>query len=324
MKPIRFLKASPLYHGQMMSFRLKHPDHLELSYADLLQAYMNERFIWSDSWKRALEKNQKFEVMEVISNVPELGLKWAKERGLSHEVAFDPKAILMDQIEFFKPDILFAHDYFLIDSRARNEIRNRFPYIKCIICWDGIAHNSFEFYKDADLILSCIPETAQFYKEKGYYFKNGFDASLVDLASSQRTHRANFIGSLDLNPGFHTERLELLGRTAFDSRVSIHLSSFNTLQGLKGLLGANSESGTSKLDQILNFLKIALIKKHELYGLEMYNTLGSCLVTLNSHIRKVGQSAANMRLFEATGMGSCLITDFKHNLREFLSLKQRS
>ncbi|MEO7634584.1 MAG: glycosyltransferase, partial [Sphingomicrobium sp.] len=37
-------------------------------------------------------------------------------------------------------------------------------------------------------------------------------------------------------------------------------------------------------------------------------------VTLNSHIDISATSASNMRLFEATGVGTCLLTDRKDNL----------
>jgi len=39
-------------------------------------------------------------------------------------------------------------------------------------------------------------------------------------------------------------------------------------------------------------------------------------MTFNSHIDCAEQFAGNMRLFEATGMGACLITDSKSNLPE--------
>jgi spore maturation protein CgeB len=37
-------------------------------------------------------------------------------------------------------------------------------------------------------------------------------------------------------------------------------------------------------------------------------------ITLNSHIDLAGREAGNMRLFEATGVGAFLLTDFKDNL----------
>jgi spore maturation protein CgeB len=46
----------------------------------------------------------------------------------------------------------------------------------------------------------------------------------------------------------------------------------------------------------------------------MYQVLRRSRVTLNSHIDLAGREAGNMRLFEATGVGAFLLTDFKDNL----------
>jgi spore maturation protein CgeB len=52
----------------------------------------------------------------------------------------------------------------------------------------------------------------------------------------------------------------------------------------------------------------------EVWGDDMYQALRRSRITLNSHIDLVGRDAANMRLFEATGVGAFLLTDFKENL----------
>jgi spore maturation protein CgeB len=46
----------------------------------------------------------------------------------------------------------------------------------------------------------------------------------------------------------------------------------------------------------------------------MYQALRRSKITLNSHIDMAGREAGNMRLFEATGVGAFLLTDFKDNL----------
>jgi hypothetical protein len=52
----------------------------------------------------------------------------------------------------------------------------------------------------------------------------------------------------------------------------------------------------------------------EVWGTEMYEVLRRSRVNLNSHIDLAGKEAGNMRLFEATGVGAFLLTDFKDNL----------
>ena len=65
--------------------------------------------------------------------------------------------------------------------------------------------------------------------------------------------------------------------------------------------------------------KDSAIRAHhrgEAWGLEMYETLRVSKITLNSHIDVAGGHANNMRLFEATGAGTLLITDHQQDLHE--------
>jgi len=51
----------------------------------------------------------------------------------------------------------------------------------------------------------------------------------------------------------------------------------------------------------------------------MYQVLRNSLLTLNHH-GNIPPCANNMRLFEATGVGTLLITDWKENLHEMFDL----
>ena len=48
----------------------------------------------------------------------------------------------------------------------------------------------------------------------------------------------------------------------------------------------------------------------------MFRVLHQSRITLNHHIDVAEDYAGNLRLFEATGMGSLLVTDWKKNLHE--------
>ena len=52
----------------------------------------------------------------------------------------------------------------------------------------------------------------------------------------------------------------------------------------------------------------------------MYKILSRSLITLNRHINVSENYANNMRLYEATGMGSLLLTDYKDNLNEIFEI----
>lgn len=60
--------------------------------------------------------------------------------------------------------------------------------------------------------------------------------------------------------------------------------------------------------------RIAARARPPLFGLEMFQRLHDSRVALNTHIDISPTSASNMRLFEATGVGTCLLTDWKANL----------
>jgi spore maturation protein CgeB len=52
----------------------------------------------------------------------------------------------------------------------------------------------------------------------------------------------------------------------------------------------------------------------------MYSQLQRSKIALNIHIDMAEQYAANMRLYEATGVGTMLLTDWKTNLHELFEL----
>lgn len=57
-----------------------------------------------------------------------------------------------------------------------------------------------------------------------------------------------------------------------------------------------------------------------LFGLKMFQQLHDSRVALNTHIDISPINASNMRLFEAPGIGACMLTDWKANLSELFEL----
>jgi len=52
------------------------------------------------------------------------------------------------------------------------------------------------------------------------------------------------------------------------------------------------------------------------FGMQMYRTLAGSKLVINAHIDVAGGNAGNMRMIEATGVGSCLVTDHGSNIEE--------
>jgi spore maturation protein CgeB len=56
------------------------------------------------------------------------------------------------------------------------------------------------------------------------------------------------------------------------------------------------------------------------WGIEMYEILRRSKITINHHTDIAGAYASNMRLYEATGVGTMLLTDWKENLADLFEL----
>lgn len=54
-----------------------------------------------------------------------------------------------------------------------------------------------------------------------------------------------------------------------------------------------------------------------LFGIDMYHKLAETRIGFNIHIDASRDNSGNMRLFEVTGMGACLLTDRKHDLTKY-------
>ena len=57
-----------------------------------------------------------------------------------------------------------------------------------------------------------------------------------------------------------------------------------------------------------------------LFGLEMFRALARSQATIYVHIAAAGRCTGNIRLFEATGVGACLVTDWKEDLGDLFEL----
>lgn len=68
----------------------------------------------------------------------------------------------------------------------------------------------------------------------------------------------------------------------------------------------------------------ALLKnqKSPVYGIDMFNLFLRSKIVLNFHVGAAGDYAGNMRMFEVTGVGSCLLTDNKKNMKDLFDLER--
>ena len=318
MSKMRLLKASPFYHQYLLDFYSAHLGAENLGYNKQYRLLMDDVFGWADFWKTNLEEMGSYEVLEVVTNAEKLQKQWAKENKVVYNEANWLQDILETQIQSFRPEVFFAHDCNNLDLSFRERMKKKYG-VKKIIGWDGIAQNNPDKYRGCDVVLSCNEDSILFYKKNGfesYFFPFAFETSILNkLKMREPLYNVVFSGSLFVGNNLHNERIKFLSEMASKAKLDFWVSGMsrrNLLNPfyLKGQLGL-------PMRDYFGVLRIVLKNRGPVFGLKMYQLLSDSKITLNYHIDSAGAKAGNMRLFEATGVGSCLVTDWKPNISEF-------
>jgi hypothetical protein len=236
--------------------------------------------------------------------------------------------ILQARLEAFRPDVWFMHGY-EIGPGERMRLRNAVPSIRWVVGWDGIVKNDAGFYAGADQVLVCHPDSVPYYSARGFHchhFRLGFEASILnEIGRPAPTHGLGFVGGLSLTDRGHNRRLEVLDEVSRALPVSYWLSADFGIPGYLRRCASMAVRGQpryalERLAKLPAVRRLGRLSRPALFGLEMYQALADSRMVLNVHIDSAGDRAANMRMYEATGVGACLVTDHKENLQELFDV----
>jgi spore maturation protein CgeB len=218
---------------------------------------------------------------------------FARKIGLSPKLDAQAERILLDQIEDFRPDLVLNQDTFYIDTALMGRIKGIGKPI--LVGQIGISPTRGEDWRIYDLLISQLAATVEFFRSHGVRAEVShlaFEPYVNDALPPAPTADVDisFVGTVSAD---HQQRIALLEAVA--ERYDLKLFG-NIAPGLPA---------SSPLHRCF---------QGEAWGVEMYQALRRSRITLNSHIDMVGREAGNVRLFEATGVGTFLLTDFKDNL----------
>jgi spore maturation protein CgeB len=327
-----------MYRGYLDSFYEKNPDVKDWSYQDHYNLLMNDTTEFAGSYTRHFLKlgiNTKC----IVSNDSILQGKWMTENNLNRGRNSD---IIFDQVRSFEPDILWLENLSFTDSEWFSEVRKKIKSIKLIIAYHCAPFNKMilEKLKNADFIITCTPGLKKVFEDNGiktYLVYHGFDSELTArIQKRQETplHSLVFSGSLITGDSYHNSRIDLI-ESLIKEQVSLDL--FVTLEKnyrikIKQLIYSASaflkRMKMHKLTKKINVFEYGrspgrsysrtLLERNRspIYGIDMYNLFSNSKVVLNMHADVAGEYAGNMRMFEVTGVGSCLLTDNKKNISD--------
>lgn len=202
--------------------------------------------------------------------------------------------ILAAQIKHFRPDVFLNQD--LVGVRPRF-LRETKAYVGLLMGQHAATPLSdgtdFGCY---DLLISSFPPTIEHFRREGVCAemnRMGFEPGLLScLKAEQGAFDVTFVGSFH---NVHSSRVAFL---------EVLCARFPQIR-----------IGGPGIDHLPPSSPIRQCYMGRAWGREMYQILLNSKITLNHH-GDIPPYANNMRLFEATGVGTLLITDWKVNLHE--------
>jgi hypothetical protein len=295
------------------------PDLAQKNFTTQIDTYYQTLFGSSDFWTHAL-RALGHEVDEFVCNNTAAQAAWLREhrsettqsprlpnglgslaRWFGHGKAPKPGGdqappfrVLIEQVRSIRPDVLYNQSVYAFDDEQLMALKAHAG----MLIGEHAAMPLPEAidYRLYDLIISSFPPTIDWLRARGVR------AELNRLAFDPRVAKAIPVSLRDIGVSFvgsflpvHKSRLELVEAVAARvPDISVH-----------GTITAELPSSSPL------FGKVA----PALWGRDMYALLRRSSITINHH-GDVPPFANNMRLYEATGMGCLLVTDYKDNLHE--------
>lgn len=334
----RLLIISSMYPGYLESFYKNNTDVKNLDYNQHHDALLKDSTEFVASYTKTFERLGIY-VNCIIDNDIFLQNKWKEINGIKNATK---QVTIYNQVKNFAPDILWIEDLRFIDKDLLLRIKTCINSIKLIIAYHCSPYNSgiLEKLKTVDFVITCTPGLKNAFEDNGirsYLVYHGFDSDLLSRVlkgNSEAENKVVFTGSLFQGDGTHSQRIELIEsflRENMALSLHLYLEPQYKIFAKKSIYRANQVLTKLKLEKLKKYFPVfehvnapvrnysrSLIKANlgPVFGLEMYQLLSLSGIVLNTHGEVAGDYAGNMRLFEATGVGSCLLTDNKTNLAE--------
>jgi hypothetical protein len=308
---MRLLLLSTDYADFLTWLYAQNPGLETSSYADQARARAQSLFSLADFYSRNLRRLG-HEAWDVDVNNEHMQKAWAREHGvkvrdtrLSYRLrrGFVPwisriggtwqYEILAAQIRDYKPDVIINH----ATEISGTFLRERLPSETRLLVGSFASPLPQGFQvKVYDLVLSCVDNLVEYFRREGAKSERlrfAFEpVVLKQLGQMERSIPVSFVGNLYPGHGSRREWLEQVLRQA-------------PVRAWGGW--TNHLADDSPLKRCY---------EGPAWGVRMYEVLHQSRMTLNHHIDVAGDYAGNIRLFEATGVGTLLISDWKKNLPE--------
>jgi hypothetical protein len=295
---VRILILDPCYPEFLKAVYAAAPGLDGRSYTEQWRHLMDQAFGTADFYSSNLARLG-HEAAEIVPNCEPLQEQWWREHGDGEGLDGEPgsarrrAAILLRQIRHFRPDVLHVQDCINLPADLIREAR---PWTRWTTTQIACPMPDDLDFSPYDLVLSSMPHFVARFRERGLHaehFRLGFEPSLVGRVAARERRGAVFVGGI--SPA-HGKRIRLLEALAEEELIDWWGYGVELLSDDSPLRARH---------------------RGEAWGLEMYARLAGAEIAVNDHIDVAGDHANNMRLYESTGMGALLLTDWKSDLSDY-------
>ena len=313
MRQYRLLEITAQYDRYLRNFYHLHKDIDELTYDELFTMIVEDGFAESDFIHRQLN-NIGVESKVIFYNNRNLQTKWHSfEKDMSY---FN---ILLLQIKEFLPDVILISDMFAFSKKEIDCIKlSLMPkHIKLVGFHFSTLNDTFK--RNAvlyDQIYTGSKEYVNIMRSYGlpvYLLRHAFEPYILERMSECEKEKAVcFSGSIIVGKSAHNNRMDMLD-AMLESNVPYDFYG--------NIYGSIQDSDDNEKKKYLNIMsRIEKDRREGMFGIEYYSIINRYNICLNMHSSIVDTGAGNLRMYEATGIGSCLLTDCKDENSELFDV----
>jgi spore maturation protein CgeB len=318
--PRRLQRITLNYGGYLAAFAKRTPGFERLEYEHQYKALMEDGFGWADFLTKNLVPLG-WEAWEPVTNFEAHQRTWASENDVRFREESWFHEIAAAQIKHFQPDVLFVDSFTAFDAAFIQQIRRDIPNLQCVVGWCGAPPPDYSVFHAFDVTLSNIPSLVDFLRRQhvsAELLPHSFEVSMLRRDEDAPEHSVDFsfTGSVFDGSDHHGERLSLLAELCKSTSLEIYadVAVPRPLETVRSLVRSPQwKVFKSHLDKA----RVARRCKPSVYGVDMYKLLHRSKITFNNHIGLSHEHASNTRLFQATGCGACLLTDWKPDLAKY-------
>ena len=285
----------------------------------------------------------------VFPRIPQFQEQWVNENKISN-INFNEEEVLLHQIKEYKTEILFIFDFTFITKAFLHRVREISKNI-IIATWYGAPISNQKDLSLCDYVLTNSKNLCYELKNNGIkvnFIPHAFEPSIYKLREFkflQKSIDFSFIGSINDEANTHLDRSRTIEHLSRETGIQVwsDLDKTSFLNSLRLQVLATRFDFTNYISDhsmLKKFAKIYPIKRwselkvrpnlnfknfksiykklHQpVYGQDMLRILGESELTFNGHSLHTGIDSVNMRLFEASGMGTCQLVDDRPILYDF-------